>query len=93
LATDTVPDAVSFPATALTGQANVWVLDEGVLAARRVTVLGEKDDGASVIVAPFDMADGVVAIPPLEAFEGQAVSARQTANLVASSGGRVDAAE
>lgn len=93
LATDTVPDAVSFPATALTGQANVWVLDEGVLAARRVTVLGEIDDGASVIVAPFDMADGVVAIPPLEAFEGQAVSARQTANLVASSGGRVDAAE
>ena len=64
-----------------------------MLAARTITVLGELDSGNTIVAAPFDTADGVIAIPPLEAEPGQKVGVRQTEDVRMASGGRADAAE
>ncbi|MEO1157288.1 MAG: efflux RND transporter periplasmic adaptor subunit [Pseudomonadota bacterium] len=93
IAGDPIEDAITLPATALTGQSSLWVVDNGMLAARQITVLGEADAGDSIIVTPFDVADGVVALPPLEATDGQKVSIRGQANLKVADGGAGDAAE
>ncbi|MEM6652518.1 MAG: efflux RND transporter periplasmic adaptor subunit [Pseudomonadota bacterium] len=87
IASDKVEGAVRLPATALKGQAQVWVIDSGQLASRRITVLGELDFGQSIIAAPFDLADGVVALAPLEAEEGQPVSVRAAPSITANTGG------
>ncbi|MEM6554444.1 MAG: efflux RND transporter periplasmic adaptor subunit [Pseudomonadota bacterium] len=93
IAADSVEGAVLLPATALTGQSDIWVVENQVLAPRTIQVLGETDAGNSIIVAPFDTANGVVALPPLEAFEGQAVGIRGQADVVVADGGTADAAE
>lgn len=93
IAGDPIEDAITLPATALTGQSSLWVVDNGMLAARQITVLGEADAGDSIIVTPFDVADGVVALPPLEATDGQKVSIRGQTNLKVADGGAGDAAE
>lgn len=90
---DPIDNAVTLPASALTGQTSLWVVDKGMLAARKITVLGEADAGNRIIVGPFDVSDGVVALPPLEAIEGQKVSIRGQANLTVANGGASDAAE
>lgn len=90
---DPINDAITLPASALTGQTGIWVVENGALSARQIQVLGEAEDGNRIIVAPFDVADGVVALPPLEATEGQKVSVRGQGNLTVASGGSVDAAE
>lgn len=90
---DPIGSAIALPASALTGQAEIWVIEQGQLAARTVTVLGEQDSGASIVVAPFDYADGVVAIPPLEAEAGQKVGVRVVDNVQLAAGGGSDAAE
>ena len=90
---DPIEDAITLPASALTGQSSLWVVDNGMLAARQITVLGEADAGDSIIVTPFDVADGVVALPPLEATDGQKVSIRGQTNLKVADGGAGDAAE
>lgn len=93
IAADTVENAVSLPASALMGQADVWVVDNGALAARRVVLLGETHSGAKVIVAPFDVADGVVEIPPVEATAGQKVGIREPDRVLIAAGGQSDASE
>ncbi|MEM7639283.1 MAG: efflux RND transporter periplasmic adaptor subunit [Pseudomonadota bacterium] len=93
IAADAVEGAITLPATALTGQSGIWVVENQALAARTIKVLGEADSGNSIIVAPFDMADGVVALPPLEAEQGQPVGIRGQAGVVVADGGRADAAE
>ena len=93
LIADPVANAITIPASALTGQTDIWVVDKGTLAARQISVLGEANSGNSIIVAPFDRADGVVALPPLEAREGQKVSIRGQDNLTVANGGSIDAAE
>lgn len=87
LETETVPNALRLPATALSGQSQVWVVEDGVLMPRAVAILGEDPSGASVIAAPFDVADGIVALPPLEAEPGQPVAIRQINAATASVGG------
>jgi RND family efflux transporter MFP subunit len=90
---DAIENAITIPATALSGQSDIWVLQQDRLSARQVVVLGERDGGSTIIVAPFDQADGVVALPPLEAQEGQQVGQRVTEDVVMAGGGQSDAAE
>lgn len=90
---DPIEDAITIPATALTGQSEIWVLEQGRLSARQVVVMGERAGGKTIIVAPFDQADGVVALPPLEAEEGQQVGRRGAEDVVMAAGGGSDAAE
>lgn len=93
IASDTVTRAIQLPATALNGQSDVWVVSGEKLAQRSVRVLGEEPEQELVIVAPFDTADGVVALPPLEAEVGQSVSVRTSSSRTAAAGGVADAAQ
>ena len=90
---DTIQNAIALPAAALSGQASVWVVENDALSLRKIIVLGEKGAGGIIVAAPFDTAEGVVALPPLEASEGQKVSIRAESSIVAASGGRSDASK
>jgi len=90
---DAVDGAISLPATALSGQSTVWVVEQGALTSRRISILGEQDSGSVIVAAPFDMADGIVALPPLEAAEGQKVGIREQSGVIAANGGQRDASE
>lgn len=61
-------DALRVPAAALTSRDQLWVVDAGVLQARRVEILGSEADHA--IVRIFDRGDGVVAVPPSNVRDG-----------------------
>jgi len=87
LTSDTFDRAMVLPASALTGQTTVWVVENGRLASRDIIRLGERASGNEIITAPFDFGDGVVALPPLEAEDGQEVAIRSAATVTASSGG------
>jgi len=63
-----VPGALQLPASALVGRETVWVVSGMRLAPRRVTVLSATGD--TLVVAPFDTADGVVVLPPSEPEQG-----------------------
>ncbi len=91
--TDALSDAMVVPATALTGQNKVWVIENGRLASRVLQTLGERNSGGEIIVAPFDVADGVVTVPPLEAEEGQEVTERVQPAVTAETGGARDGAQ
>ena len=90
---DAVQGAMKLPATALSGQSEVWVVEGEQLVGRTVRVLGEEPDQGLVIVAPFDPGDGIVALPPLEAEAGQAVTVRARPERTATTGGPADAAQ
>ena len=70
------------------GQSALWVMQDGRLAQRDITVLGERNQGLEIVVAPFDIADGVIALPPLEAVEGQPIEAREIATYASAGEGR-----
>lgn len=65
---ESVSGAMELPASALTGRDTVWVVAAERLSRRQVAVLS--DAGDRLIVAPFDVADGVVVLPPPEPAEG-----------------------
>ena len=88
LAADPVESAHIIPATAMIGQSALWVMQDGRLAQRDITVLGERNQGLEIVVAPFDIADGVIALPPLEAVEGQPIEAREIATYASAGEGR-----
>lgn len=88
-----VSGALKLPATALAGQSEVWVVNGTRLEKRAVVRIGEADNGGTIITAPFDVADGVVALPPLEAVEGQEISLRNENSVTAATGGRIDGAQ
>jgi RND family efflux transporter MFP subunit len=73
------PDSYRLPAAALTSRDRLWVVEDGRLAARTVEVLGREADMA--VVSVFDGADGVVTVPPANARDGLAVSARVSGEL------------
>jgi RND family efflux transporter MFP subunit len=56
--------ALRLPYAAMTSRDRLWVVDDKELVERRVEILGR--DGDTLVVRPFDAADGVVAIPPAE---------------------------
>ncbi len=74
---DEVEDAVQFPASALAGRNLVWVAQDGTLSERRIEVLETSEQ--FVVAAAFDAADGVVAVPPANAFEGMQIGAGERA--------------
>ncbi len=77
-------DALRVPAAALTSRDQLWVVDAGVLQARRVEILGSEADHA--IVRIFDRGDGVVAVPPSNVRDGLPVKAAMQKRF-ASAGG------
>ena len=74
------------PAASLTSRDQVWVVEDGLLAERRVEVLGLYVDTA--VVKSFDSAEGVIAIPPANVRSGLPVTV-QAADQVALIGGSV----
>ena len=60
------------PAAALTSRNQVWVVEGGLLREREVDVVGSEDQVA--VVRNFDIAQGVVAIPPSNSRDGLPVS-------------------
>ncbi|MEM9937681.1 MAG: efflux RND transporter periplasmic adaptor subunit [Pseudomonadota bacterium] len=87
---DPVDRAFVLPASALTGQTEVWVIENGLLALREITKLGERTNGLDIVTLPFDTAEGLVVVPPLEAEEGQVVSPRERTEITALSTGGSD---
>lgn len=83
IAGDDAPDAVRIPTAALTSRDQVWVIDDGQLAERRVQVLGNR--GGATYVSGFDAADGLVAVPPANGRSGLPVT-HANATSVASAG-------
>jgi multidrug efflux system membrane fusion protein len=75
------PDAYRIPAAALTSRDRVWVLEGDRLAARTVEVVGREGDMAVVTI--FDVANGVVSIPPADAREGMLAVVREPGELTA----------
>ncbi len=65
---DEVEDVFRAPADAVAAGGIVWVVDDGVLAARRPAIVSRQDD--AVLLARFDPADGVVTTLPPGAREG-----------------------
>jgi RND family efflux transporter MFP subunit len=68
---DPVRGALEIPASALTGRETVWVVSNQRLSRRQVQVLS--DTGTQIVVAPFNIGDGVVAAAPPEPAEGMEV--------------------
>jgi RND family efflux transporter MFP subunit len=68
---DEVEDVFRLPTDMVATDGSVWVVEGGVLAARRVRVISRQGDTA--IVARFDTAAGVVTTPPPGARAGMAV--------------------
>lgn len=85
----TLEGALSLPASALFAQNKVWVIENNALVSRFVTVVS--DDDGMLTIEGIDIGDGVVVLPPSEAYEGMEVSAREDAPMV--SGGAQNAAQ
>jgi len=85
------PQALRVPAASLTSRDQVWVVNNGMLETRRVEVLGNDSDVA--IVKTFDMADGIVAVPPAEGRVGLPVTVQMDSGLASIGGGTGNAAE
>ncbi|NCF74505.1 MAG: efflux RND transporter periplasmic adaptor subunit [Gammaproteobacteria bacterium] len=75
VAGDTVDTALGIPESSLTARDQVWVVDGDTLAERRVQILGHEQ--GLIVVAAFDMAGGVVTIPPAGARDGQIVKVQK----------------
>lgn len=74
-----MPRAFRVPSAALTSRDRLWVVEDGRLEQRQVEVLGSEGD--ATIVAAFDSAEGVVAIPPPNGRVGLPVQARPDTGL------------
>lgn len=74
-----MPRAFRVPSAALTSRDRLWVVEDGRLEQRQVEVLG--NEGDATIVAAFDSAEGVVAIPPPNGRAGLPVQARPETGL------------
>ena len=71
---DPVEGAMVIPASAFFGRNEVWVVVDGKLSKRTLTKLGER--GSETVVRGFDYDEGVIALPPVEGYEGMKVSQR-----------------
>ena len=65
---ETAQDVVRVPAASLTSRDQVWVVDDGTIRERRIDVVG--NEGALAVVRAFDIAEGVVIVPPSNARDG-----------------------
>jgi RND family efflux transporter MFP subunit len=73
------PQTYRVPAASLTSRDQVWVVNDGRLEERRVEVLGT--EGNIAVLRTFDLADGVVAIPPADVRAGLEVNATMERSL------------
>ncbi|NND36022.1 MAG: efflux RND transporter periplasmic adaptor subunit, partial [Gammaproteobacteria bacterium] len=81
------PQALRLPAAALTSRDKVWVVDDGRLRMREVDVVG--NEGNFAVVRSFDMANGVVAVPPSSGREGLPVTIQPERQSLLNSGSQV----
>ena len=81
---DMTPTAFEVPAASLTSRNQVWVVDGGVLRPREVEVIGNENNVA--VVREFDVADGIVAIPPANTRDGLPVQVQAERNASTGSG-------
>jgi RND family efflux transporter MFP subunit len=65
---ETARDVVRIPAASLTSRDQLWVVDGGIIRERQVDVVGNEGDFA--IVRNFDIAEGIVTLPPSDAHDG-----------------------
>ena len=65
---EAAPQVYRVPTAALTASDQVWVVENGTLREREVDVVG--NDGGIAVVRRFDIADGVVTIPPSNGRDG-----------------------
>lgn len=72
------------PAASLTSGDQIWVVEEGILREREVSVVAS--EGSFAYLRSFDVADGIVAIPPSDGRDGLPVEIRNEERRVA--GGR-----
>jgi RND family efflux transporter MFP subunit len=79
IAGDDAPNAVRIPTAALTSRDQVWVVDNGQLAERRVEVLGNRN--GMTFVSDFDAAEGLVAVPPANGRSGLPVTPANTTSV------------
>lgn len=77
-----MPRVFRVPSAALTSRDQLWVVEDGRLEQRQVEVLGSEGD--ATIVAAFDPAEGVVAIPPPNGRVGLPVQAQPDTGLASS---------
>lgn len=84
---EAAPEVYRVPAAALTSSDQVWVVENGMLREREVDVVG--NEGGTAVVRNFDIADGVVAIPPSNGRDGLPVTidSHDSQRRVASGGG------
>ena len=85
------PQALSVPAASLTSRDQVWVVSNGVLETRRIEVLGS--DNEITVVRDFDVADGIVAVPPADGRVGLPVTVQMDSGLAAAGAGAGNVAE
>ena len=78
------PQVYRVPTAALTASDQVWVVENGELREREVDVVG--NEGGTAVVRRFDIADGVVTIPPSNGRNGLPVTI-ESQRRVASGGG------
>lgn len=71
IAGDPISPAVKLPASALLVDGAVWTVSSGTARRRSVTVVGRRADAA--YVAPFDIAEGVIVLPPFGLADGAPV--------------------
>ena len=69
---ETLDRTVILPASALVSRDSVWVVSAERLSSRQVEVVAERGD--TIVAMAFDVADGVVSIPPVAAREGLPVT-------------------
>ncbi len=65
-------EVLRVPAAALTSRDQVWVVEDGTLREREVDVVGS--EGNTAVVRNFDIADGLVVIPPSNGRDGLPVT-------------------
>ncbi len=82
------PSALRVPDAAMAARDQVWVVEDGMIRERRVDVIGNEYD--DTIVRNFDIAEGVVAVPPANARTGLPVTVKRDGRY-ASSGGTASA--
>ena len=73
IAGPTSDETYRVPSAALTSRDQVWVVDSDRLVSRRVQILAHED--TELVVSAFDIADGVVAVPPPDVRDGLLVDA------------------
>lgn len=68
----TAPGVFQVPAASLTSGDQIWVVENGLLREREVSVVA--NEGEFAYVRSFDFADGIVAVPPSEGRDGLPVT-------------------